>query len=133
MRQFNLEIVTPDGVAFSAEAESLIVKTTLGNVEILYGHTDYFAALSTGVAKIKSNSKTRYASLSGGFISVSSSNVKVVATTFEFSDEIDKKRAERAKERAEALLAAAKDEKETKIARAKLTRALNRIEASEAK
>ena len=133
MRQFNLEIVTPDGVAFSAEAESLIVKTTLGNVEILYGHTDYFAALSTGVAKIKSNSKTRYASLSGGFISVSSSNVKVVATTFEFSDEIDKKRAERAKERAEALLAAAKDEKETKIARAKLARALNRIEASEAK
>jgi F-type H+-transporting ATPase subunit epsilon len=133
MRQFNLEIVTPDGEAFSGQAESIIVKTTLGDVEILYGHTDYFAALSTGIAKIKSNSKVRLASLSGGFISVKSGSVKVVATTFEFSDEIDKKRAERARERAEALLSAAKDEKESKIAKAKLARALTRIEASGAK
>ena len=62
-----------------------------------------------------------------------SGNVRVVATTFEFADEIDKKRAERARERAEALLSAAKDERESKIAKAKLTRALTRIEASEAK
>jgi F-type H+-transporting ATPase subunit epsilon len=64
---------------------------------------------------------------------VKSGNVRVVATTFEFADEIDKKRAERARERAEALLSAAKDERESKIAKAKLTRALTRIEASEAK
>ena len=133
MREFKLEVVTPDGEIFSGNAESVTVKTTLGDVEILYGHTDYFAALATGAAKIKANGATRVASLSGGFISVRGGAVRVVATTFEFSSEIDRIRAERAKERAEALILIAKDEREIKVAKAKLARALTRIEVSKTK
>ena len=35
---FHLQIVTPDGLAVDGETESLIVKTTQGDVGILSGH-----------------------------------------------------------------------------------------------
>ena len=57
----------------------------------------------------------------------------VVATTFEYADEIDTKRAEEAKERAEAAMREAKNDAEIEHARLKLMRAINRIKVSEYK
>ena len=45
MKPFHLEIVTPEGAAFSGEAESLLVRTGDGDVEILAGHTDYIGRI----------------------------------------------------------------------------------------
>ena len=128
MRQFHLEIVTPDGLVYDGECESVAVKTTGGDVEIMYGHADYFAPLAIGKARIKIDGKTRTASAQGGFIAVKDKRVSLAATTFEFSDEIDIARAEAARERAEAAIAEAKDEKELSLAKAKLLRALTRLE-----
>ena len=127
MTRFHLEIATPDGIAFDGEVESLLVRTDDGDVEILAGHADFFASLSTGRSRLLTVDGARFASVSGGFISVSAGEVKVCAITFEFSDKIDLDRAEAAKERAEAAISAAKDEKSIRIAKAKLARALNRI------
>ena len=55
------------------------------------------------------------------------SRPSLVATTFEYADEIDVARAEAAKARAEARIAAATEERDIKLARAKLSRALNRL------
>lgn len=127
MRAFHLEIVTPDGCAFDGEAESLLVRTDGGDVEILAGHADYIAALSVGRARVRTSEGDRFASISGGFLSVDKSSVKLVATTFEFADEIDLKRATLAKEHAEAAISGAKSDRELEIAKAKLARALSRI------
>lgn len=127
MRRFHLEIATPDGKCFDGEAESFLVKTDDGDVEILAGHADLLASLATGRARILVDGKARYASASGGFISVTKDGAKVAAITFEFADEIDEKRAEAAKERAEAAISSAKDAKAIELAKAKLQRALNRI------
>ena len=127
MRSFHLEIVTPDGAAFDGEAESLLVRTDNGDVEILASHTDYIASVGTGRARIIADGKERLASSSGGFLTVESGNVRLVAITFEFADEIDLDRARRAKEAAEATIAAAKDDKSVELAKAKLQRALSRI------
>ena len=133
MKTFGLEIVTPDGLIFSGEAESVTVKTTLGDVSVLAAHADYFAALATGPARIKIDGSDRMASLSGGYISVEGAKTRIVATTFEFADEIDKARAEKAKEKALSLINSAKDDRLLRIAKAKLARALTRIEVSSAK
>ncbi len=130
MRAFNIEIVTPDGLEYSGEAESLLVRTTEGDVEILAGHTDFLASLSTGTARLIIDGKKRLASTSGGFLSVKGGKVRMCATTFEFAEDIDLKRAEDAKARAEAALSMAKDEREMRIARAKLMRAASRIKAA---
>jgi len=130
MRSFPLEIVTPDGLAFSGEVESLLVHTDDGDVEILAGHMDYMASVSTGRARLITQGEPRYASCSGGFLTVSREGVKLVAITFEFRENIDLERAERARTLAEAKINNARDERELELARARLERALTRIKVS---
>ena len=127
MKEFKLQIVTPDGVKFDGMAESVLTKCASGDVEIMAGHTDYFASLATGRTRIIADGKTRVASSSGGFLSVEGGEVRLAAITFEFSDEIDLKRAESAKENAEAQIRDAKDNVALDKAKARLQRALNRI------
>lgn len=132
MSQFHLIIVTPDGEKYNGMAESLLVKTDSGDVEILDKHTDYFAHLATGRARIITpEEKTLKASCSGGVLSVSKSEVKLVATTFEFASEIDLQRATLAKERAEEAIRDAKDDVILRVAKAKLLRAVTRINVAE--
>ena len=134
MNTFKLTIATPDGVAFSGNARSVTVKTTNGDVQILCGHADYLATLGTGMAKLVTEDGTqRTAALSEGFISCTGGVVDVIATTFEFSDNIDVARARAAKERAEAKLAETKDARTVEVAKAKLARALCRISVASKK
>lgn len=131
MSTFKLNIATPDGSEFSGDARSITVKTTDGDVQLLAGHADYLAVLGTGTAKLVTDDGTVHlAALSGGFISCVGGIVDVVATTFEFSEDIDLARAKRAKDKAENMLGAAKDSASVSIAKAKLARALCRISAA---
>lgn len=131
MRTFHLEIVTLDGSAFDGEVESLLVHTHDGDIEILAGHADLLASLDIGKIRIRIDGNDRYASSAGGFLSVDRDGVKLVAVTFEFSENIDLERARRAKESAEAAIEKAQSERELALAKAKLRRALNRIGIAE--
>lgn len=127
MKAFHLDIVTIYGNYYSEEVESLLVHTDDGDVEILAGHADFLAAVATGRARIIKDGKERLASCSGGFLSVTKSGAKLVTSTFEFADEIDLNRARAAKENAEKTIERATSEKEIALAKAKLGRAVNRI------
>lgn len=131
MKSFPLQIVTPEGVCFDGEAELLNVRTTAGFVTVLAGHADYFAALDVGRATLVCAGERREAACGGGFLSVQGQRVRLVATTFEYANEIDANRAARAKQRAEERLAAGSDERELCVAKAKLARALLRLEIAE--
>ena len=131
MKSFKLKIVTPDGLEFDSDVESLLVRTDDGDVEFLAGHIDYMASLGTGRARIKTQGKDRFASVSGGFVTVKNGEVTLVAITFEFRESIDLERAKLALDQAKSMLSSAKDDKAVKIANAKLQRALNRINVAE--
>lgn len=133
MKTFHLEIVTPDGIEFEGQAESLLIKCESGDVEVLAGHADLFSPLAVGRARIKYDGKNRLASSAGGFLSVTKEKVVVVATTFEFADEIDVNRAKSAAAKAETDMKDAKDDAALEKAKLKLSRALNRIKISELK
>ena len=133
MREFHLQIVTPDGIVFDGDAEGILVRTDEGDVEIMRGHTDFFATLKTGRAKLTADGEQKNASASGGFISVKNGEVKLVTTTFEFADEIDLQRAEMARERAEQALRSATSDKAILVAKAKLARAISRINVAKLK
>ena len=130
MKDFSLEVITPDGLIYSGNVNSVVVRTTVGDVCILASHSDYVGNIDMGSVKIKTDEFEKYASCIGGFLSVSAGRAKIIATTFEFADEIDVKRAEAAKEKAEKVLAASKDEHQLKLAELKLKRALNRLSVS---
>lgn len=131
MRDFHLRIVTPDGLVYDGEVKSLLIRTDEGDVEFLAGHTDYFAHLGIGRARLLIGDSERYASVNGGFVSLVGGAATVAATTFEFAEDIDLARARLAKEKAEQTISASKEQKELDIARAKLLRAINRINVAE--
>lgn len=133
MKEFHLEVVTPDGIEFDGMTESLLVHTTDGDVEFLAGHVDYIASLGTGRARIKCGGKDRYASVSGGFVTVSKSEVKLVAITFEFAEDIDLDRARLAEQRAKDTIMSSNDAKSIEIAKLKLQRAISRINVADLK
>ena len=129
MSTFPLTIVTPDGLLFEGEAERLRVRTIEGDVCILARHIDYATALGMGEAAVTINGNVRRAACMGGLLSVTGGRVSLVPTTFEWADQIDAPRAQRAKERAETLLAnrAKMNDREFRLAEARLKRALVRL------
>lgn len=133
MKEFHLEILTPDGIEFDGMVQSLLVHAVDGDVEFLAGHVDYITTLGVGRARIKIDGKDRFAAVSGGFVTVTSGEVKLIATTFEFAEEIDIDRARSAKERAKDIIASSKDNKTIEVARLKLQRAISRINVAELK
>lgn len=131
MATYHLQIVTPDRLVFDGQAESLILRTATGDACILARHIDYAVALGTGQARVKDeNGQTRTAACSGGLLSVSDGEARVMATTFEWADEIDLDRAQKARQQAEERLKTLeKGDRQFAVTEAKLKRALARIQA----
>lgn len=131
MSTFPLQIVTPDGLFYSGEAEKLIVRTVGGDVCILPNHCDYVTALGMGEAVVVSAEGRRTAACIGGLLAVTGGRVRLVPTTFEWAEEIDKDRARRAEERARKHLEdKSLSKRELELARAHLLRALVRSDVA---
>ena len=127
MTPFNLKIVTPYGPVFDGQAEELIVRTTSGDLGILAGHMDCVAPLGMGRATIVLDGKRRYGACIGGMLSVIGGNVTLVATTFEWAEDIDVKRADASYDRAKTVLDdRSATDTEIRLAEARLKRALVR-------
>ena len=127
MTAFQLKIVTPDGLIYDGQAEELIVRTVTGDMGILAGHINCVASLGMGRATVLMDGKKRYGACIGGMVSVVDGAVTLVPTTFEWSENIDQVRAERAAEKAKAII----DNKDSsamdiQMAQARLKRALVR-------
>ena len=127
MATFHLTVVTPDGSFYDGEAEKLCLRSSTGELGILAHHIDMVTPLGMGEARITLDGETRRAACIGGMLAVKNGEVKVVATTFEWADEIDAERAKAAEEAARAVLEdKSRSERDLRIAEAKLRRALVR-------
>ena len=127
MTPFPLKIVTPDGLIYDGQAEKLIIRATTGDMGILAGHINCVASLGMGRATVVIDGVRRYAACIGGMVSVVNGVVTLVPTTFEWAEDIDLQRAERAADRANTILNN-KDSSEAdlRLAKARLMRALVR-------
>ena len=129
MKTFHLQIGTPDGLLYEGDVERVKCRTITGDLAILADHCNFCTAIGMGEAYIQLEDGTRKkAACIGGMISVMDGNCHLLATTWEWADDIDKERAERAKKKAEDRLNdKSLSEKEMKLAEAKLARALVRL------
>ena len=131
---YHLQIVTPDGKCFDGQAERLIIPTIDGQVGILARHINYVTALGMGPAKVITEDGERHAACIGGMMAVTNGEVKVVATTFEWADQIDVERAKASIARAEIMLADPnKDAHTVTYANARIKRARVRLSVAEKK
>lgn len=127
MTPFPLKIVTPDGLIYDGQAEEVIVRGTEGDLAILARHINFVTPLGMGRAVIVVNGEHRTAACIGGMLSVVNGECTLVPTTFEWADEIDLERAERAQQKAQERLSAANaTDTDIRLAEAKLHRALVR-------
>lgn len=107
-KQLLLEVVTPDRLVLSTEAEVVVCPGVEGQFGVLPGHIAFLSALDIGEMYYKSAGKTEYLAVSGGFAEVTGEKVTIVAESAEKGREIDIERAKRAQERAEKRIAAGK-------------------------
>jgi F-type H+-transporting ATPase subunit epsilon len=105
-----LEVVTPDRLVLSTEADVVVCPGVEGQFGVLFGHVPFLSALEIGEMYYKDGGKTEYLAVSGGFAEVTGTKVTVVAEAAESGREIDIERAKRALERAEKRLALARTE-----------------------
>ncbi|HAL57315.1 MAG TPA: F0F1 ATP synthase subunit epsilon [Bacteroidetes bacterium] len=130
-KKFNLEIVTPKKVAFSAEVTSFSAPGVVGGFQVLRSHAPLLSNIAIGEVKVTDANgvEHRYAT-SGGFVEVHENKVVMLAETAERADEIDTTRAHAARERARNRIDSKKVETDIERARLALYRALNRLKVA---
>lgn len=131
MSQFILEVVTPERVLYSGEADAVSMTTLSGRIQILAHHITYASGLVPSTVKIRLKDNVKYAAVGGGFVEVTKNKVVILADSAEWANEIDKNRAEEALRRAKERLQLKAEGLDKFRAQAALMRALSRIKASE--
>jgi F-type H+-transporting ATPase subunit epsilon len=130
-KTFHLEIISTDRLFFSGEVEHLVITAIDGLIGIMAGHEPLVTSLPTGELKYLVDGEWKYAAISEGFIQVMPDASIILADTCELPEEIDIKRAQEAKERAEELLRQKQSIKEYYETQAALNRAMNRLKISQ--
>ena len=125
-----LEVVTPERLVYSQDVNMVIARATDGDIGILPGHAPLIAGLNIAPLRIKLDDTEQQLAVSGGFIEVTPEKITVLAATAETAEEIDAKRAEEAKERAEGRLKSGENFDQAR-AEAALQRALVRLRVVE--
>jgi len=127
-----LDIVTPEKTVFSEKIETVTLPGTAGEFGVLPGHATLFTTLDTGEILVQSENQEYLLAVSGGFAEVVNDEIIVLADAAEIAFEIDVKRAEAAKIRAEETLKSLEVESDDyQEASEALKRAANRITVSQ--
>ena len=114
MNKLSLKIVTPSRIMYDGEAEMVIMRTKVGDIGIMAGHQPLVTVLDYG-----------------GFVEIDGEGVNILTDIAEWSDEIDKVRAEKAKERAERRLSEKSDGLDIVRAENALKRAMVRLHVND--
>lgn len=130
--KMRLDIVTPDRMVYSEDVTMVIARATDGDLGILPGHAPLIAGLTIWPLRIKTEEGEQQLSVGGGFIEVRPDKVTILATSAELPEEIDIKRAEAAKDRAESRLKGGQDI-DVERAEMALRRAMTRLRVAGSK
>lgn len=130
---FQLEIVTPEKMAVKDVAEEMQIPGKNGYLGILPGHAPLITELGVGEISYRKGGQTYFLAVAWGFAEVLPDKVTILAETAERPQEIDVKRAEESKRRAEEALTNGKTEEDFTRAEDSLRRAETRLEVAEKK
>lgn len=82
MNSFHLKIVTPEGICYDGQAESITVNTITGYMGVLAGHIDITTALGSGEARVTIDGTIRAADCQNGLLSVQNGEVTLLPAVF---------------------------------------------------
>ena len=95
---FHVELVTPEAVLYSGDAEEVSMRTDGGEIAFLAHHEDYVGAVDITVVRIHQAGSDAAGdglafAVHGGFVQVDDSGVTILASVAEAGAEIDVERA----------------------------------------
>jgi F-type H+-transporting ATPase subunit epsilon len=126
--RLTVEIATPTRQVVAETVDEIVIPGSEGYFGVLPGHAAFLTTLGIGDLMYRIGRDEYHLAVSGGFAEVRNDKVIVLADTGERPEEIDRARAERARDRAERRLSGRTDEEvDYKRALAALMRALARI------
>ena len=125
-----LEIVTPERPLIREQVDEVIVPAAQGYLGVLPGHTPLLVRLDIGQLSYRKGHETFYLLVAFGFAEILADRVTILAQTAEKAEEIDLKRAETARDRAQELLARPTMEMDFERARIAMMKALVRLQVA---
>jgi F-type H+-transporting ATPase subunit epsilon len=128
---FQLEIVTPEKMVVKDVAEEAQIPGKNGYLGILPGHAPLITELAVGEITYRNGDATHHVAVAWGFAEVLPDKVTILAETCERPGEIDKKRAQEARQRAEDRLKSGNPEVDYNRAEDALQRAETRLQVAE--
>ena len=127
-----LEIVTPERLAYSDTVDAVVVPGSEGELGILPHHAPLVSTLGVGELRIRKGGQEESFAIVGGFLQVRPDKAVVMAETADHAGEIDLQKAEEARREAERALETGYVEgADLAAARAALQQALLRIRVAE--
>ena len=130
-KTLRLKIITPLRLLYDDDVEMVILRVENGDMGILPGHERCAAVLGYGPLRIVTGGSAEgEIAVLGGFAEILDDRVTVLSDTAEWPDEIDRIRAEAAKERASQRIQQKNSDTDMQRAELSLRRALVRIEVS---
>jgi F-type H+-transporting ATPase subunit epsilon len=127
---FQFEIVTPEKLVVRDVAEEMQIPGKNGYLGILPGHAPLITELGVGEISYRVHGYTHRLAVAWGFAEVLPDKVTILAETAERAEEINVKRAEDAKRRAEQRLTSGNAEIDFQRAQIALERADTRLEVA---
>ena len=121
MAELNVEIVSVNRLVWQGTAKLVVLKTVEGDIGLMPGHEPVLATLSDGPVRVDLvDGESLMFAVHGGFFSMDTNEIKVLAEFAETAEEIDVERAKAAKER--AIAAGADDPEDVRALRRAETR-----------
>lgn len=128
MNTFFLKIISSDKVFYEGKCQNLILPMEDGQFSILAHHENMVVAVANGELHLKTpEGEWITAAVSRGFAEIINNRVSVLVNSAERPEEIDVKRAEEAKERAQERLRQKQSIQEYYHSKAALARAMARL------
>lgn len=101
---FKLKVLAPNRVFYEGEADMIELTTSEGEIGVYKDHIPLTAIISPGILRIMLNGEVKEAAMLEGFLEITGDEVIILSESCEWPHEIDVKRAEEAKIRAERRL-----------------------------
>ena len=125
--KYTLEIITPERIFFRGEVQSVIIPTSDGYMSIQKMHEPMVASIVVGDMKLQIDDEWKQCTTTDGFVEVRPDETIIFSQAVEWPEEIDLRRAQEARERAEEQLRQKKSHQEYMQNQIALARAMVRL------
>lgn len=102
--KLDLQIITPEKIAYHGKADSISVPTQQGEITVLPKHISLVSTMKHGALVIRNDQHETVMAVYKGFVEIRKNQVIIMTDIAERVDEIDQEKAEQARQEAQRKL-----------------------------